>query len=75
LFSFFSTRAAHEAQVIPPIESFVLRRAGSRVASVRSPVTVLIGSLLPSSAVGGFALTGGRPGRYALRRCQAPARR
>jgi metal-dependent hydrolase (beta-lactamase superfamily II) len=40
--SFFSTRAAHEAQVIPPIASSTARTAPPRAAAGPAPVTVLI---------------------------------
>ena len=42
LLSFFSTLAAHEAQVIPPIASSTARTAPPRAAAGPAPATVLI---------------------------------
>jgi hypothetical protein len=48
LFSFFSIRAAHEAQVIPPITSSAPRVAASVAPAGLAPVTALTrASLLP----------------------------
>ena len=49
LLSFFSTRAAHEAQVIPPMVSSTARTAPPGAAAGLAPVTTLIrASPLPS---------------------------
>ena len=42
LLSFFSTRAAHEAHVIPPIASSAWRGGPSGVLTEHSPVSALI---------------------------------
>ena len=46
--SFFSTRAAHEAQVIPPIASSTARTAPPGAAAGLTPVTMLIRASPPS---------------------------
>ena len=48
LLSFFSTLAAHEAQVIPPIASSTARTAPSGAAAGLTPVTMLIRASPPS---------------------------
>jgi hypothetical protein len=51
LLSFFSTLAAHEAQVIPPIASSTARTAPPGAAAGLTPVTMLIRTSPPSYAV------------------------
>ena len=68
LLSFFSTRAAHDAHVIPPIDSSTLRPGPSGVTTCLSPASVPIGFVLPPACGPRPAAGGHQPGYFAARR-------
>ena len=68
LLSFFSTRAAHDAHVIPPIDSSTLRPGPSGVTTCRSPASVPIGFVLLPACGAASCGRRGEPGYFAARR-------